>query len=56
MISDADLYSIAIFLGCASVIFIVLYHFIEVNASKVLNSEKETAAQAQSAKPNQATQ
>lgn len=56
MISDADLYSIAIFLGCASVIFIVLYHFIEVNASKVVNSEKETAAQGQTAKSKQVTQ
>lgn len=55
MISDADLYSIAIFLGCASVIFIVLYHFIEVNANKVLHSE-ETAAQGQSVKSKQATQ
>lgn len=56
MISDADLYSIAIFLGCASVIFIVLYHFIEVNANKVLHSEKETAAQGQSVKSKQAMQ
>lgn len=56
MISDADLYSIAIFLGCVSVIFIVLYHFIEVNANKVAGSEKETAAQGQSAKSQRATQ
>lgn len=56
MISDADLYSIAIFLGCASVIFIVLYHFIEVNANKVMGSEKETAAHGQAAKSQRATQ
>lgn len=32
MISDRDLFSLAIFLGAASMILIVLYHFLEVNA------------------------
>ena len=32
MISDTDLYSLAIFLGCLSMLLIVLYHFLEVNA------------------------
>ena len=32
MISDAGLNSLAIFLGCLSMLLIVLYHFLEVNA------------------------
>lgn len=32
MISDEDLYRLAIFLGSAAVLLIVLYHFLEVNA------------------------
>jgi oligosaccharyl transferase complex subunit OST4 len=32
MISDAQLYSLAIFLGSAAMLMIVLYHFLEVNA------------------------
>jgi hypothetical protein len=31
MISDDDLYRLAIFLGSASMILIVIYHFFEVN-------------------------
>ncbi len=34
MISDNDLYSLAIFLGSLSMLLIVLYHFLEVNAQK----------------------
>jgi len=32
MISDDDLYRLAIFLGSAAMILIVVYHFLEVNA------------------------
>jgi hypothetical protein len=32
MISDSQLYSLALFLGSASMILIVLYHWLEVNA------------------------
>ncbi|KAI9703774.1 MAG: hypothetical protein M1836_007544 [Candelina mexicana] len=32
MISDADLYSLAIFLGSVAMLLIILYHFLEVNA------------------------
>ena len=32
MISDDDLYSMAIFLGTAAMLLIVLYHFLEINA------------------------
>ena len=32
MISDNGLYSLAVFLGGASVLMIVLYHFLEINS------------------------
>lgn len=32
MISDDQLYTLALFLGSASMLLIVLYHFLEVNA------------------------
>lgn len=32
MISDNDLYRLAIFLGVAAMILIVVYHYLEVNA------------------------
>ena len=32
MISDAALYSLAVFLGSAAMLMIVLYHFLEINA------------------------
>lgn len=32
MISDRDLFSLAIFLGVVSMLLIVVYHFLEVNA------------------------
>lgn len=32
MISDNDLYTLAIFLGSLSMLLIVLYHFLEINA------------------------
>jgi len=32
MISDDDLYTLAIFLGSLAMLLIVLYHFLEVNA------------------------
>ena len=32
MISDNDLYSLAIFLGSLAMLLIILYHFLEVNA------------------------
>lgn len=32
MISDNGLYSLAVFLGSAAMLLIVLYHFLEVNA------------------------
>lgn len=32
MITDAQLYSLAVFLGSAAMLMIVLYHFLEINA------------------------
>ncbi|EHY52887.1 hypothetical protein HRR83_009568 [Exophiala dermatitidis] len=32
MITDDQLYSLAVFLGAAAMLLIVLYHFLEVNA------------------------
>lgn len=32
MITDDQLYSLAIFLGSAAMLMIVLYHFLEINA------------------------
>ena len=32
MITDNQLYTLAIFLGSASMLLIVLYHFLEINA------------------------
>ncbi|KAI9795405.1 MAG: hypothetical protein M1833_007193 [Piccolia ochrophora] len=32
MISDNDLYSLAIFLGSLSMLLILVYHFLEINA------------------------
>ena len=34
MISDDDLYTLAIFLGSLAMLLIVLYHFLEVNAKE----------------------
>lgn len=34
MITDNDLYRLAIFFGATAMILIVLYHFIEVNTAK----------------------
>lgn len=55
MISDADLYSIAIVLGCVSALLIVLYHFIEVNGNTA-NSANGDALKGQSGKSQRAKQ
>lgn len=47
MISDGDLYRLAIFLGSCAMMMIVLYHFLDVNA----RDEKETADTTKAAKP-----
>jgi len=40
MISDSDLYSLALFLGAVSMLLIILYHFLEIN-SKDSESSKQ---------------
>lgn len=47
MISDASLYSLAVFLGSAAMLMIVLYHFLEVNAKdseQPLSKERQADA------------
>lgn len=41
MISDNDLYSLAIFLGSLAMLLIVVYHFLEINANKSEDDEGE---------------
>lgn len=43
MISDNDLYSLAVFLGSTSMILIVAYHYFEVNSDKT-SEPLQTAA------------
>lgn len=50
MISDGDLYRLAIFLGSCAMMMIVLYHFLDVNA----RDEKEPA-DTKAAKPARTT-
>jgi hypothetical protein len=48
MISDNDLYKIAIFLGTTSMILIIAYHYLEVNASPATNPTKKALEQSKS--------
>ena len=45
MISDDDLYRLAIFLGSLAMLLIVLYHFLEVNAQEDNESPTKTPAE-----------
>ncbi|KAI1364289.1 Oligosaccaryltransferase-domain-containing protein [Xylaria arbuscula] len=51
MISDDDLYRLAIFLGSVAMLLIVLYHFSEVNSQE----DSALAQKASRATPVQAT-
>jgi len=42
MISDDGLYRLAVFLGSAAMLLIVLYHFLEVNAVEEPEAETKT--------------
>lgn len=53
MISDDDLYRLAIFLGSAAMLLIILYHFLEVNA--VEEPAEEIKTRATSSKANTST-
>lgn len=47
MISDGELYNIALLLGATSMVLIVVYHYVEVNAAdRELLSEKSQSAKA----------
>ena len=50
MISDVQLYGLAIFLGSAAMLLILLYHFLEVNSVDNLVNEDRT--ESKSAKKN----
>jgi oligosaccharyl transferase complex subunit OST4 len=43
MITDNQLYSLAIFLGSAAMLLIVLYHFLEVNSEDHKVEERKAA-------------
>ncbi|CAI6247857.1 unnamed protein product [Periconia digitata] len=44
MITDSQLYSLAIFLGSAAMFLIVVYHFLEVNSDDHVPEGKPRAA------------
>jgi oligosaccharyl transferase complex subunit OST4 len=46
MITDNQLYSLAIFLGSAAMLLIVLYHFLEVNSEDHIAAQKPKVAAA----------
>ncbi|KAI4108845.1 MAG: hypothetical protein L6R37_000844 [Teloschistes peruensis] len=48
MISDNDLYTLAVFLGCLSMLLIIVYHFLEVNAIEEDTSSTTTKTEGQS--------
>ena len=42
MISDVQLYGLAIFLGSAAMLLILLYHFLEVNSTdNIINEDRK---------------
>lgn len=43
MISDNDLYRLAIFLGSAAMVLIILYHFVEVNSKENDKTQEKPA-------------
>ncbi|KAL0941034.1 uncharacterized protein CTRU02_203797 [Colletotrichum truncatum] len=50
MISDNDLYRLAIFLGSAAMVLIVVYHYVEVNTKENNKVEQKTAQSVKAAK------
>jgi oligosaccharyl transferase complex subunit OST4 len=47
MISDDELYRLAIFLGSAAMLLIILYHFLEVNAVEEPAEDSKVAGSSQ---------
>ena len=54
MISDNDLYTLAIFLGSLAMLLIILYHFLEVNAIEDDHTQSEEKTSPTSASQAQA--
>ncbi|PQE05247.1 Oligosaccaryltransferase protein [Rutstroemia sp. NJR-2017a BBW] len=52
MISDDELYRLAIFLGSAAMLLIILYHILEVNAVEEPKSDSKTGSISQDSKVN----
>ena len=50
MISDDELYRLAIFLGSAAMLLIILYHFLEVNSVDEETTTEKSALLAQDSK------
>jgi len=50
MITDSQLYTLALFLGSASVLLIILYHFLSVNTVDDTSSAQEPGAVAEKKK------
>ena len=46
MISDSQLYTLALFLGAVSMLLIILYHFLEINSKDSEASSKQKQADA----------
>ncbi len=46
MISDDDLYRLAVFLGTAAMMLIVFYHFVEVNSDEKVAAAEKAALKA----------
>jgi dolichyl-diphosphooligosaccharide---protein glycosyltransferase subunit 4 len=44
MISDEDLYQLAIFLGSCAMLLIILYHFLEINSKDTLPTSSPYSA------------
>ncbi|KAK0635139.1 Oligosaccaryltransferase-domain-containing protein [Bombardia bombarda] len=51
MISDDELYRLAVFLGSAAMILIVVYHFFDVNARTDETVKEKTAVKAAQTTP-----
>jgi len=52
MISDDDLYQLAIFLGSCAMLLIVLYHFLEVNSKDTLPTSSPSSALGKASVPS----
>ncbi|TPX17054.1 uncharacterized protein E0L32_012288 [Thyridium curvatum] len=55
MISDDDLYRLAIFLGSAAMVLIVIYHFFEINAREEDGAKETSGTKARAATGKQAS-